>query len=185
MLKTLRVPKKKRANTMVMVLAIMVTFSTIAIGLSQLIQTMAVESQLLIAQSKVEYAAHSGLIHMNTLVVEDVGKSLSKGIDFVYQRRYCVAWVNREGKMVCDEAADPQDPCCRIVGLQCIGNSRGVCTDNNRWVANYQAAYDSISQSITSSGYISFENLGAQEGLIYSGDRVNFTAVKEMDLAWE
>ena len=141
---------------------------------------------MLVAKSKVEYAAHSGLIHADTLITEDISKTVNSPVSFTYRRRFCVAWISQDGFLRCDDQADPQRPCCvtDASGLGCItGNNQGTCLETNQWVASYAARYDSMRQSIVSSGNIEFQNLNPDTA--WAGNKINFSKTKEIPLDWE
>lgn len=169
-----------------MTLAIMLVFSTLTIALAELIDTQSITIDMLVAQSKVEYAAHSGLIHTDTIITEDISKAVNTPINFKYRRRYCVAWISDESFLRCDSQANPQSPCCvtDASGLGClVGNSQGTCLETNQWIATYNARYDSLRQSIISSGSIEFENLNLDTN--WAGNNISFTRTKEIPLDWE
>ena len=175
-----------RGNTLVMTLAIMLVFSTLTIALSELIENQSIVIDMLVAKSKVEYAAHSGLIHADTIITEDISKTVNSPINFTYRRRFCVAWISTEGFLRCDDQADPQRPCCvtDASGLGClVGNSQGTCLETNQWTARYDARYDSLRQTIVSSGSIEFQNLN--QDTLWAGNNVSFTKTKEIPLDWE
>ena len=178
--------KRQDGNTLVMTLAIMLVFSTLTIALSELIETQSLAIDMLVAKSKVEYAAHSGLIHTDTIITEDISKTVNSPIVFTYRRKFCVAWISEEGFLRCDDKADPQRPCCvtDASGLGCLtGNSQGTCLETNQWIATYDARYDSLRQSIVSSGSIEFQNLN--QNTVWAGNKVSFTKTKEIPLDWE
>ena len=178
--------KPQDGNTLVMTLAIMLVFSTLTIALSELIETQSISIDMLVAKSKVEYAAHSGLIHADTLITEDISKTVNSPVNFTYRRRFCVAWISQDEILRCDDQADPQRPCCvtDASGLGCItGNNQGTCLETNQWVASYAARYDSMRQSIVSSGNIEFQNLNPDTA--WAGNKINFSKTKEIPLDWE
>lgn len=178
--------KFQKGNTLVMTLAIMLVFATMSVALSQLIESQSLTIEMLIAQSKTEYAAYSGLVHADTIITEDISRVVQDPVKFKYRRRYCVAWISIEGFLRCDEQADPQLPCCvrDASGFGCqVGNSNGTCLETNQWNASYTAKYDSLRQTITSSGSIQFENLNPET--LWAGNILSFNKIKEMPLAWE
>ena len=173
-------------NTLVMTLAIMLVFATLTIALSELIETQSIAIDMLVAKSKVEYAAYSGLIHTDTIITEDISKTVNSPLSFNYRRRFCVAWTSEEGFLRCDDQADPQRPCCvtNASGLGClVGNSQGTCLETNQWIATYNARYDSLRQSIISSGSIEFQNLNPDTA--WAGNNISFSKTKEIPLDWE
>ena len=178
--------KLRGGNTLVMTLAIMLVFSTLTIALSELIETQSIAIDMLIAKSKTEYAAHSGLIHTDTIITEDISTTVNNPISFNYRRRFCVAWISEEGFLRCDDQSEPQKPCCvtDASGLGClVGNSQGTCLETNQWIATYTARYDSLRQSILSSGTIEFQNLNPDTTWV--GNNLSFTKTKEVPLDWE
>ena len=176
----------RKGNTLVMVLAILVVFGTVSISVSHLIEGQAFEVQMILAKSKVEYAAYAGLVHSNIELTEDVSRSVQSPMQFNYRRQFCVAWISQEGLRICDEAADPNVPCCEYEGKFCSKvNTKGTCLETNQWKASYDARYDSTTKSIISSGKINFEDLAPAEGILYTGNNFSFSATKEMGLAWE
>ena len=147
----------QKGNTLVMVLALILTFSTISIALSELITVQSTQVDYLVNQSKARYITGSGLIHMEQELKEDVSQNLTSNIRFKFVDSYCVAWIMKGGVAVCDTEAAPTAPCCRFKGSACIEpNIKGVCQTPSFWTAEYSARYDSISKSIEATGCIGF-----------------------------
>lgn len=157
-LKTAEIPSKhQKGNTLVMVLALIVTFSTIAITLSDLISVQSQQVEFLLSRGKVRYITHSGLLHMEQELREDVSQTLSSALEFKFETEYCVAWISQNGIPVCDANALPTRPCCRFQGSICVEpNTQGRCKVPEFWVTKYKAVYDSTSKSIAATGCIGF-----------------------------
>jgi Tfp pilus assembly protein PilX len=146
-----------KGSTLVVVLTLVVVFSMIAIGLADLIDAQSREVEFMLAQSKVDYVAHSGLIHAETEVTEDVAITVQNPVSFDYIGEYCAAWITRNGRQVCNSQAEPANPCCERSGGICKRLSvQGVCKERGKWDAVYSARYESSSDSIVSSGCIVF-----------------------------
>ena len=180
--------KMCKGNTLVMVLALIVVFSTLSIALSDLISIQSVQVEYLLFKSKVRYITHSGLLHMEQEITEDIGKTVSAPISFEYVGEYCVAWITKDGIPVCDTNAIPSKPCCEFRGSACVvGNTQGRCKTPGKWVASYKSLYDSTSKSITSTGcvvYVPSRNTNAD---CFNSDpnAIQFKGNQSMILAWE
>ncbi|MBT3784910.1 hypothetical protein HOF92_08025 [bacterium] len=177
-----------KGNTLVMVLALIVVFSTMSIALSDLITTQSVQVEYLLFQSKVRYISHSGLLHMEQEMTEDIDKTVSTPISFEYVGEYCVAWTIKDGIPVCDTNAIPSKPCCEFRGSACVvGNTQGRCKTPGKWVATYKSLYDSTSKSITSTGCVVYVPSRDTNADCFNSDpnAIQFKGNQSMILAWE
>jgi hypothetical protein len=176
----------QKGNVMIMALALIVTFSTISMGLAEIVAMQSKQIEYMVAESKVEYIAHAGLVHCEAGIAEDVARVVKEPLTFKFEKEYCVAWTSFGGVRVCDISADPMSPCCEYSEGVCItGNRNGRCVEKNYWEATYTSRYDSLSKTISSSATINFYNKSLPDGVIYTGDDVTFTGGKEMTLSWE
>ncbi|MCJ8347543.1 hypothetical protein MJH12_18545, partial [bacterium] len=107
--------RSNKGNILVMTLAIVVTFSTLSIGINDLIVSQSKSIEFLIAQTQLEYISHSGLVEAENKLTDDVSRTLRNNTDFVkFYKKFCVSWISspESGELVCNAAADPTQPCC-------------------------------------------------------------------------
>lgn len=140
-----------------MVLAIILTFATLTIALSELITVQSNQVDYMVNKSKARFITNSGLVHMEQELKEDISQNLNSNIRFKFVHEYCVAWIMKGGIPVCDSEAAPTAPCCTFRGATCVEpNTQGVCQTAAFWTAEYSARYDSNSKSIEATGCIGF-----------------------------
>lgn len=173
-----------------MTLAIVVTFSTLSIGINDLIISQSKSIEYLIARTQLEYVSSSGLVEAENKLSDDVSRTLVSYKDFAqFRNQFCVSWTTTpdSGEYICNVAAEPTKPCCTYTEFgQCDKpNVRGICESQNYWQANYQATYSSLTKTIITSASLTFVDDTAYEENGFTLPTIRFDQTKEMALSWE
>ncbi|MCO4781166.1 MAG: hypothetical protein KC646_02485 [Candidatus Cloacimonetes bacterium] len=173
-----------------MTLAIVITFSTLSIGINDLIISQSKSIEYLVAKTQLEYITNAGLVDAENKLSDDVSRTLVSTKEFAqFRNRFCVAWASTpdSGEYVCNVAAEPTQPCCTYTDFgQCDKpNVKGVCESQNYWQANYGATYSSLTKTIVTSASMTFIEDTPYEENGYVRPLIRFDQSKEMVLAWE